>query len=558
MNSPSVLVENLPQPTTRRLLPGRMLAIILLVWLSLLVWANTIPIDDHEAYVLQTTREMAVTGDWIVPYFNEEPRLNKPPLNYWLTLGISRVDPLGTDVEPWHGRMVSLFGGLFLLLLTAYTGSRLYGDRVGFLAAVLLIGTKGFTDFSLNARPDFLYTTFCVAQLFAWVASWRAGDNTPAQRLGAGLGWLCAALATLTKGPQVPAIFLLGFLLFLLCDGERHRVLKILRPFSGLALALALCLPWWFLLQNRLEGLAVDLGKTQLSGSLLMMLSDWKEILSLYYLKRLAILLLPASLTLPLLLYLNRKQWCRPGKSARLLLYVGMIMLIIFTVAGHYRSHYMLPLLPPAALLIGVAATRAATDGLPEKLWRWLFGLGTLTVAIWPVLLISRQQFVAGLLLAGIGGGLIVLLRAELRASHWQTHPFAAKVLTCSLLAVLLLPGINTLPIQDRGRTVEREFSLAVGERLRSEDILVALDNSYPAGILPYYVNHHVTIISALEELGGHFNRAGAGRNCYLIVSRASLALAEEGFHRDALLTAPSEQVPGKEMIFAKVVEVRR
>lgn len=546
------------KPVTGFFLQGRLLAIVLIVWLSLFVWASAIPIDDHEAYVLQTAREMAASGDWIVPYFNGEPRLNKPPINYWMTLAISKLDPLSTDVEPWHGRMCSLLGGLLLLLSTTYTGNRLRGGQLGFLAAALLIGTKGFADFSLNGRPDFLYTTFCAAQLFAWVNAWYAEDHSSSQRLSAGLGWLCAALAILTKGPQVPAIFLLGFLLFLFGNGERQRILRVLRPLSGLAIVLVLCLPWWLLLQNRLDKLHVDLGKTQLSGSLLMMLSDWKEILSLYYFKRLLILLLPASLLLPPLLFLNRRQLGRPDASGRLLLYAGATMLVIFTVAGHYRSHYMLPLLPPAALLLAVAVKQSPGDWLPEKLWRVLFGLGALTLAVWPILLVSRQQYPAAILLAGAGFLLVRLLSRELREAYWQEHPLAAKTLACSLLAALLLPGINTLPFQDRGRIQDRDFSVAIGEALHPGDNLVALDNSYPAGILPYYVHHHVTIIGKFDELDNRFTQTGTGQNCYLIVSGDKFAAAKEKFELVTLLKAPSEQVPGNEMIFAKVLGTRR
>ena len=70
--------------------------------------------------MLQTAREMGVNNDWVLPYFNGEPRLNKPPLNYWLTLGISSMDPFSDDIEPWHGRVSSMIGGLLLLLMTAY------------------------------------------------------------------------------------------------------------------------------------------------------------------------------------------------------------------------------------------------------------------------------------------------------------------------------------------------------------------------------------------------------------------------------------------------------
>src|SRR5690606_12275176 len=40
--------------------------------------------DANEAFYVETPREMMERGEWIVPYFNGEPRLNKPPLSYWI------------------------------------------------------------------------------------------------------------------------------------------------------------------------------------------------------------------------------------------------------------------------------------------------------------------------------------------------------------------------------------------------------------------------------------------------------------------------------------------
>lgn len=37
----------------------------------------------HEARVLETGREMLELGNWVVPHFTGEVRLEKPPLPYW-------------------------------------------------------------------------------------------------------------------------------------------------------------------------------------------------------------------------------------------------------------------------------------------------------------------------------------------------------------------------------------------------------------------------------------------------------------------------------------------
>lgn len=532
----------------------RLLGILLLAWLSLFAGINAIPIESHESFVLQTAREMGMNNDWVLPYFSGEPRLNKPPLNYWLTMGISYLDPASDDIEPWHGRLWPMLGGLMLVLSTAYVGNKLYGGQAGFLAAALLLGTKGFTEFSHSARPDFLYSALCVMQLFAWIVAWRAEDDSRAQRLNAAFGWGLAALATLSKGPQAPAVFLLGFLLFLLCGTDRKRTLKVLRPFSGLMILFVLCLPWWLLLQERVRILGVNIEETQLSGSLLKTMSSLKEILSFYYASRLALLLLPATVLVPLLIYLQRKRFGRPTGGDKLLFYAGATTLAVFTLAGHYRPHYMLPLLPISTLLLAARVDRINIDLIPEKAWRGLFWSGAVSLGIYPVLLIGKQHYITGLLLAGTGFLLIVLLKTELREPVWWNHLFAAAVLTSSLFATMLFAGFNAYSFRGN-RDGDRNFSVSVGKSVHSGDLLVALKN-FPY-VLPYYARHTVIKVEKLDELKKLYRKMGTGQNFYLIVQQNDVAAVNEIFDATELLAVGGNKAPGKNTVFVKVLRQR-
>lgn len=530
----------------------RLLALFLLAWLSLCAGINTIPIEQHEAYVLQTSREMSVTNDWVLPYFSAEPRLNKPPLNYWLTLGISFLDPFSNDIEPWHGRIWSMLGALLLVLMTAFMGNKLYGEPAGFLASAFLLASKGFTVFSHDARPDLLYSALCVLQLFAWITAWREQDDSRAQRMNAALGWLLAGLATLAKGPQVPTVFLLGFLLFLFFGGERKRALKILRPFSGLLIWLSLCLPWWLLLQERVKMLGVIIGKTQLSGSLLAT-SSVKEILSFFYVSRLLDFLLPVSLLLPLLFFLNRKSFGRPDESDRLFLYTMFIFLAVFTVAGHQRSRYMLPLLPLSALLLAGVASRTTCDCIPDKVWQMLIRLEASALVVFPVLFIIQQQYATGLLLICTGFLSILLLKKELREPVWLGQPFAAKLLAGFLLVPFIFAGYHAYSIRN-DRLWNRDFSLSVGNILNSGDLLMAWGN-YPA-VLPYYARHSVVSVNGFNELENFYAKKGTGQNFYLLVQQSELAAVKKVFEIATLSSVGIDENPDKKMIFVKILDM--
>ena len=62
--------------------------------------------DSNEAFYVETPREMMKTGDMTIPYFNQEFRLNKPPLTYWLGVCAYRAGGVGI----WqHRLLIALF-----------------------------------------------------------------------------------------------------------------------------------------------------------------------------------------------------------------------------------------------------------------------------------------------------------------------------------------------------------------------------------------------------------------------------------------------------------------
>ena len=50
--------------------------------------------DANESFYVETPRQMVLTGDFISPSFNGQPRFNKPVLSYWVVAAFYKV--LGT------------------------------------------------------------------------------------------------------------------------------------------------------------------------------------------------------------------------------------------------------------------------------------------------------------------------------------------------------------------------------------------------------------------------------------------------------------------------------
>ena len=532
-------------------------AILLCLWMISIIGIRSIPLETHEVFVLQTTREMAAKGDWVLPSFNYEPRLQKPPFNYWATEAVSSLDPFSEDAQVWHGRLVSLLASLAMVMATYFAGKAFFGPATGKLASLMLLSMQGYIGLSHSARPDFLYSAFSVLSLFAWVLAWKAEDGTWRQRGWARSGWILAGLATLTKGPQAPLVFLAGMLAFLLSGPDRRRAAKVLRPFSGPALLLLLVLPWWLLLQRQLATLGVDIQKTQLSGSLLANLAGWKEILSGYYLWTLLGLMLPFSLMLP---FLARGFWKRGGgadRTVRLLLAACVSLLIVFTLGGHYRKHYMLPLLPLLSLLLARAVEAGAHAAVSARLKRG-FTIAFAVVAAVCAGLILREKAYASLAWILLNAALVwLLLRHELGQEGWPERPMTSELARASAAVAILTTGILAfLPMAVvRWRRAEQGFAESVGRTLQPDDLIVQW--RVDEAILPFYARRPVQEFGDREALEAFYARNHPAHTIYAVLPRAELAGFSRIFDHQVLRTVKRARHPEDDLAFVRLTGLR-
>ncbi len=331
-----------------------MVAVFLVGAVVALAGIARLPPDHHELFVLETAREMTRSGDWIVPRFEEEVRLTKPPLSYWLTGFTAAVDP--TDhgaVEPWHGRMPSVLGGLLLAGLTMFLGFQLFDRSTGVLAGLVLVTTIGFFEYTHSARPEMLYAALCTGGLAAFVSAWRA--SAPRRRRTASLlMWGAFGLATLAEGPHLPLILLAAFAGFLLSRRRGLRpVLAALRPGGGLLLYLALVLPWWILVTTTLgEG---RIAATELAGSRYGV--DLGAILDPSFPLAALALVLPWVILVPGAIRVS----LRPEEKrdeVHLLLWVFLLGLGALSLASRRHGYHALPLLGAPCLLLAAGSTR--------------------------------------------------------------------------------------------------------------------------------------------------------------------------------------------------------
>jgi 4-amino-4-deoxy-L-arabinose transferase-like glycosyltransferase len=192
--------------------------------------------DPDEAHYAETTREMIATGDWWAPYYNEQPFFDKPVLFHQLQGATMRAfgqNELGA-------RMLPALAALILVAITAWFGAAIISADAGIVAGLMLAASPGVFGLARYAILDTLFTMFLFggATLFAAAAlRERPSLQWP--------GYLCVALAVLTKGPIALVLCGIALLLAAAVSADLRRRLLGLHWVAGLALVAALAAPWF-------------------------------------------------------------------------------------------------------------------------------------------------------------------------------------------------------------------------------------------------------------------------------------------------------------------------
>ncbi len=152
-------------------------------------------LDPDEARYAAASREMLLSGDLVAPSFNGEPRLNKPPLLYWLQSASFALFGTGEAAA----RAPSLAAALATLALVSWwAGRRLPGAAGRSVAA--LATTPLFFACARLAIPDMLLALGVTAALLCWHEAIRENERSRKRRLVAAAALACC-LAALAKGP---------------------------------------------------------------------------------------------------------------------------------------------------------------------------------------------------------------------------------------------------------------------------------------------------------------------------------------------------------------------
>lgn len=354
--------------------------------------------DTSEPRYAEIARLMAVSGDWITPWFEPgQPFWGKPPLAFWAQALSMKI----FGISEWAGRLPSCLA-MLVTLVAIHALARAYAGRRAANWAVLIYVTSLLPYIAAGAvlTDPFLVlgTTLCMAGMVLPQRHWRV------------LAWLGLAIGLLAKGPL--AVVLVGgpaLLCWLAWRGRAWPAMPGLGWLPGVLMVLMLALPWYILAEWKTPGFLDYF----LVGEHLRRYLDpgWAgDMYGTAHLQPYGSIWLQWLLAtfpwgaagLALLLHACASQAGRQHLRQRLrhprtgyLLAWAVFTPAFFTLSGNVLWTYVLPALPAFAILMGRAMALVSR--------RWRPGLARLArnLALAAALLVPVVGLAAGMVLAG-------------------------------------------------------------------------------------------------------------------------------------------------------------
>ena len=328
-------------------------------------WAVPL-IDRDEPRFAEASREMIERGDYVVPRFNNQLRLDKPPLAYWAQVISYHV----FGENDFAARFPSAIAAALVAMSILAWGRKIGGDRVGWWAAII---------FTLSLQT-FLHAKAAVADmwlvLFMTTAHWAGYELI--QRPAANWKWwttfyVSLALGFLAKGPIAwTPLLTVAAMKYFSRDVDpstplRTSLSKRFKFIRGILLMLALISLWGIpaLIQTHGEFFRIGIGRHVIGRSFSAMESHGSNSLWIYllllpfYSVTILISFLPWTIYTPALikkLRLKRREnrlW-RDADQRRGDIYLlcgAVIIFVIFSLIKTKLPHYTLPAFPLLALL---------------------------------------------------------------------------------------------------------------------------------------------------------------------------------------------------------------
>jgi 4-amino-4-deoxy-L-arabinose transferase-like glycosyltransferase len=476
-----------------------LLATFTIVWLYVLGLRTLVPPD--EGRYAEMAREMFASGDWITTRLNGIKYFEKPPLQTWMNALTFAAFGLGE----WQARLWTGVSGILGVLLTWHAGRRVFGQRVGFYAALALGSSFYWVACSQIDSLDMSLSGMMTLALCALLIAQRDDAGAAERRNWMLACWAGMALSVLAKG--LIGLVLPGAVLVIYTLVTRDwKLWTRLHIGKGLLLFLAISAPW-FVLVGLANPEQPHFFFVHEHFDRFLLHEHHREAQWWIFLALLVAGSVPWVGVLVQSLVLGARRAPPDGAPAlfrpRLMLLIWVVFIIaFFTKSSSKLPGYILPVFPAVALLVGhyldvgTRRSRMATAGLTALLGVALlavvpFMTGFSKVAGEEVLFQHYQPYVLAAGFVALAGGLLAMLYARQMQRDLMVLALAVAAFASTQL---LLAGFEPIG-QARAGT---DLLPAIRKELTADTKV------YSVGIyeqsLTFYLRRTVTLVDYWDE----------------------------------------------------------
>ncbi len=436
-----------------------LLLVYIAVYLLPLGW-RPLMIPDEVRYA-EIPREMLASGNWVTPHLNGLRYFEKPVLGYWLVAGSMQLFGDNAFAVRLPGALSAGLSALAIFLLVVHSGR---SRKTALVAAMIYLTMFGVF---LMGSYNILDNSFSFLLTVAFVAFYYAHYETQSRRRLLQLIWLglFCGLAFLTKGFLAFALLGIVIMPYVIWQGRWKELFT--RGWLPALVAIVVVLPWALLIEQRepdfwhyffwvehIKRFASDHAQHEEPAWFYLMflpLLVWPWIAQLGTAIK-GLWFLPQQAD-------HRPTSCQDKNLTGYALLWFLLPFVFFSIAHGKLPTYILPCLPPLAILLACGLVDYLNDSAfrKEKSWFTAGAWSAATVLLTVVLFVVLQQNAApakpvwleseswkGWLLCTaffISAGLMVYSARKPATPHKTLSIFAISLLPVMLVTPFILPA---------------------------------------------------------------------------------------------------------------------
>jgi hypothetical protein len=207
--------------------------------------------NETEGQYAGAAHEMVESGSWLVPTNDGIPRLQKPPVVYWLI----KISMLVFGKNEFAARLPNALASLGWIFVLYLTGRRIGGPTLGLFAAAIFSSMFGVFIFSHLIMPE-PFLGLCLSLTFwSLISAWQEPEHAKRWFLRA---WIFMGLGTMVKGLHGALLPLAVVGVTALFNRGTRHFWRRLFSWRRLLILLAMVIPWYVIIEVKFPGFLKD------------------------------------------------------------------------------------------------------------------------------------------------------------------------------------------------------------------------------------------------------------------------------------------------------------